>query len=311
MRFAGTCHRLIAPLCLAAAFAASVQSAAAQSNKDCTGISFISAGDAILTYDPFNPKRETVDFELIFANPQNTQCFMGLAVRSESGGSNRLLTGPGSPLPYDLRLNGHVLRNDLLTAIGNVPLHSGNLGEVRVRVRVEVPEGLAARAGTYADLLTVRAYDVKGPAQAQIGTDQVVQLRLAVPAKARITLAGGYGSGSVFGRNSLDLGEMRNGSSASAAVRVQSTSAVRLEIASENRGDLKLAAHYGPSASIPYLLSFDGEALDLRQGSVAVRRDGIGPLRGVDYKMTASVPPQPNKPAGTYNDLIVITVEAD
>lgn len=90
-------------------------------------------------------------------------------------------------------------------------------------------------------------------------------------------------------------------------IQLRSNEPVRVQLQSQNRGELVNVAQAGER--IPYQLVVDGSAIDMT-GPANLRRAPPRSLDGASYSAIATVPVVGNRFAGEYRDLISISVEA-
>ncbi|QHL90516.1 hypothetical protein GVO57_06260 [Sphingomonas changnyeongensis] len=165
-------------------------------------------------------------------------------------------------------------------------------------------------AGQYTDVVTLRAFALDGGTPVSLGVDTSFTARLIVPASVRILMDGAVtASNERFGLSMIFLGELSDGAEANANLQIRATSGVRLSVASRNKGVLQHVAVSGDGGAIPYRLTLDGRAIDLRSGPAALLRQLPGGAGRENVRMQINVPPAGARPAGTYRDVLTVTAE--
>lgn len=296
--------------CRAAFAALATFGAAGTATAACEGVTVVAPGNAVLNYDPFDELRETLDVDLIVRQRGTGACQLAFAVQSLVPGVYREMRGGNVPVRYELRLGPQLLQNDLtspVTVPGSVP---GGGRDTPVRLRFELPPGMLLPAGQYADVLTVRAFDVSTGPPVGLGVDTSFTARLVVPASVRILMDGGVAaSNERFGLSMIFLGELSNGAQADATLQIRATSGVRLSIVSRNRGVLQHLSVPGDAGAIRYGLSVDGRPVDLRAGPAMLNRMPPGGAGRENVRLQISVPRPSAQRAGTYRDTLTVTAE--
>ncbi|WP_205479344.1 hypothetical protein [Sphingomonas arenae] len=275
-----------------------------------------SAGVARLIYDPLNAVQETLEIELLLEQQSAKPCRYALAIAGAGSSRQRMMRDARGQLTYELQINGVLVSNDLNAPAainGNGRQVSRGSGEERktrtIRLKAMIPAGQFAPAGLYEDQLTLRLYDVTDGVPQQVGSDVPLIIGGDVPARAQINLAGT--SSSVFGSVNaagLSFGQLVTGAERDAYIQVRATAPVLLTISSANKGAMRHRSEPAATA-IPYAFSVDGQALDLRGGPKRLDRNPARGLQAENYRMAVRITDADNRQAGTYEDVITITVE--
>lgn len=183
------------------------------------------------------------------------------------------------------------------TAATNTSSHTLSAGEtLTIIYRFAVRADWNSKAGDYYEELVLTVYDDQTNEALDTARAQVF---LGVPPSTNIRFVGNS--------KRLDLGTISpNGVTRSPpfGIRVFSTSPYKLTVTSTNGGVLTNSA---ASAEIDYRMDLDGQAVDLGTGEERFYSEPTGNL-GKVMQVRVTVGPQPNKPAGTYRDLITVSV---
>ncbi len=270
-----------------------------------------------LIYDPFENVRETEQFELMFT-PRMKGCSFGLALGGLGTSTQRFLQGNGHTLEYELEFRGGNVRNDLNLPTAVITPNPGNgpkgadiqRGSPVETVKVIVPAGQFAPAGTYRDDITVRLFRVVNGVPEQTGEDQIVSILVDIPARAQINLAGS--SSPIFGGISgsgLDFGQLEQGEERDAYIQVRATSPVMLTLSSEFRSQMRHRFEGTGVPGIPYSLTIDNQTVDLSTGAKRIDRSTTHGLGADNYRIAARILDVRGRVAGQYEDVITVTVE--
>lgn len=175
-------------------------------------------------------------------------------------------------------------------------------GEVSIPYEVRMAIGWGAEAGLYVDELVFHLLDAQsGKAIAS----KKVQLDLDIPQTARIRFAGASGAD---GPARIEMGPISTTAptrSPPFALRVLSTSAYKVELASENAGALRRA---GTGDLIPYQMTVGGQAINLSGAGDSVRVSRHTSSVGDVHPVTIVIQPDPEYHAGEYSDRVTVTV---
>lgn len=293
-----------------------VAASPATANPACAASIRPSGGVARLIYDPLNAVQETLEIDLVLEQQSAKPCRFAVAIAGAGSSRERVMRDARGQLTYELQINGAVVSNDLnapaAISVGSRQVSRGSGEALKTRtipLKVMIRAGQFAPAGLYEDQLTLRLYDITDGVPQQVGSDVPLIIGGDVPARAQINLAGT--SSSVFGSvNSagLSFGQLVTGAERDAYIQVRSTAPVLLTISSANKGAMRHKSE--PAAtSIPYSFSVDGQALDLRGGPKRLDRNPVRGLQAENYRMAVRITDAENRQAGTYEDVITITVE--
>ena len=158
-----------------------------------------------------------------------------------------------------------------------------------------------SNAGTFTEDLTLEAQD----ASFRLSGGTHVVVGLEVLPSARIGLAGAYTMNN--GHAVVSLGELREGpAQVPLQLRVSSTGRYDLDVTSINGGRLRLGAS---DWEIPYSMTIGGNEVDL-SGTDTVSGPGSDGLTRSALPIYFLIGDVANKRAGTYSDLISISVSA-
>lgn len=236
-------------------------------------------------------------------NAGSDACQVQLAVGRDLGASPRsfpsyVLSGPTGLVPAAAISSVSKGSEARTTAPINVPAN----GRVRIPydIRIDVNWGMAS--GAYDQELYFELYDGEG--QHEVAS-QRTRLRLNIPPVARVRFAGASGTD---GAAQLAMGVLSTTSRTQSppfAIRVQSTSAYRIELSSQNRGSLLRTN--GPDL-IPYELLLDGEPLNLQGAGDYVTVNGASDGTGKVHPVRVIIEPDPTRHAGTYSDRVTVTI---
>ena len=192
--------------------------------------------------------------------------------------------------------------DDSASSPGGVTVTVPANGRVLVPYDVRLDIGWGVEARTYEQELVFRLY----PADSQDElAAQRTRLSLAVPTAARIRFSG---AGASDGAPVLDMGALSPiGRSVSPpfAIRVLSTAPYRVELVSENRGQLR---RVDGTELIPYRLSVGAQDLNLSGGGDFIRVPSHTGSTGNVHPVVIEIAPDPTRHAGNYSDRVTVTV---
>lgn len=174
--------------------------------------------------------------------------------------------------------------------------------QIRVPYDVRLSLGWGAKAGTYVQELIYQLYSSES--QAEIAT-QRTRLSLAIPAIARVRFSGASG---IDGPARVEMGPLSStGRTVSPpfAIRVLSTSAYRIELASRNQGFLRRVN--GPDL-IPYRLLLGGRDMKLARSAVLLGASGHTGATGDVHPVSVVIDPDPTRHAGDYSDNVTVSI---
>jgi hypothetical protein len=257
-------------------------------------------------YDPFSADQPAGSFDVTFINDGTLECRFRpiFTLDQEPFG---LQSGSSRRVPYTLF--------DVFSQYDATPRSGRSLANVTRREVVIAPHGQqivrynfsAARQsiprdGLFTQNLEVVAEDSSGNV---IGGRQLI-LGVEVQPSVLMGLSGAFRQNQ--GRALVDLGDLSHGIGAlPLKLYVQSTRGYTVSLESQNAGQLKLQ---GTSWAIPYQLSLGDRAVPLTGVGTYLSPSGSGavpdslPLRFV-------VEDTRNMRAGTYSDVITITIEVN
>ena len=263
-----------------------------------------------LIYDPFENVQESQAFEVRVFSPNDDResCQLGLAIGGAGSSRERILRHRGDELRYEIEIEGSTTANDLNAPTRVNPKRAG--GSLSQSVKLVVPAGQFANAGSYTDHITLRLHDLSEGVPRKMGVDMILAITVDIPARAQINLAGS--TSPVFGgvnASGLDFGELHTGKERDAFVQVRATSPVILTLQSANRGVLNHKTEPTNSRAIPYALTIDGEAINLSGSSARINRTPVNGLGADNYRMVARIVDADGRKAGRYEDVITISVE--
>lgn len=248
--------------------------------------------------DSMDDRQLTDRFQIFLRNDGNSECRLRLRVTRDLGASdpdfpNYSLMGPGGNVPISSSSPADVSTGSLLV------LQPGGRSPVSYGIRI--PVGWGMKSGDYRQMLVFSLSEDRS--DAPLATQQV-QLRLGIPATARIHFAGAKGGG---GGARIDLGQLSMTArtvSSPFAVRILSTAGYQLQFASQNGGALRRTD--GPE-TIAYNLFVDGRPFNMVTGDqveVGHHTSSTGDVHNVSI----TVEPNANWHAGNYSDRVTVTV---
>ena len=258
-----------------------------------------------IAYDPFDGVSRSTTFEVELKNNGPDACSLSIAVASQNMGNNRYFKDGGNQLRYVVEwTDGDDLPNNINSPRGWFQLQAGQTKPVALRVKV--PSGLIAPASTYDDTLTLRAY--KAGSSTQVGPERTAHADAIVEARAQVNIAGTSSShfGS-FGVDQIDFHTLTTGETRDAIVQVRATKAVTISVSSQHAGILQhkvLASDPG----VPYSMRLAGENVILTGPPFSLIRNPPVSLDGASYPMKLTIGDVAGRPAGTYQDMLTITV---
>lgn len=262
-----------------------------------------------ITYDPFDgtPGDTTLNVEIV--NASDEPCTVALAVGQVSGGAERLFTNVAAKLRYLVKQQGAELANDLSSPSGLAVVDGGVGKRQTLSFSIEVPAGQIAPAGTYTDVVQLRAFDLTGGRRSQLGPDRAIQATVVVQPRAQVNIAGASGAfAGRFGVGRIDFGQMEDGAERNAFVQVRATSPVTITLSSQNRGRLLQKVLRDQVLGVPYTLRLDGTPIDLVSGSSSLTRTPPIALEGASYPLSIRLGDVTGRRAGEFQDLITIDV---
>jgi hypothetical protein len=255
-------------------------------------------------YDPFGNSAPSGTFDLVFTNSGDAECtfYPVFALDGEPFG---LSTGNGRRTPYGIvdlfggydatPLAGRTQRRTGRRAVVVAPR-----GQQVVQYRLVVDDRSISGGGLHDQRVEIEAEATDGT---PIVAEQLV-LGLDVLPSATLGLSGAYRVNN--GRALVDLGELQEGiAEVPLQLRVQSTGRYKLTLASRNNGRLQLP---GTDWFVPYGLAIDGQSVELAGGSGEYSSPAGQGLRRDSLPLRFRVGDVSDRRAGTYSDVISISV---
>ena len=224
-----------------------------------------------------------------------------------SGGSRlnyQLYTTSG--MNYALKAPPTAMANEVLS--GSVPGAGGQV--IPLSFVFFIPPGQVVPPGTYTDRITISIYD----AYNSVGSPQatkIITIRAGVVAGAAMSIVP---TGAPFNASrpqyTLNFGMLSTGQRQSCDVLIKQNNNCTVYYSSANRGVLKQVP-IPTTDQIPYSCMAAGSMLDLSQAGRISLPPGISPgPDGARYPVSITIGNVGNATAGTYEDQITITVQA-
>lgn len=224
---------------------------------------------------------------------------VGFSAGSSGDVQSRHLTGTDETIRYDLldnRTNQNLL-TDIddggTTLSGTIP--AGTRVEESFVVRI-APDRLPA-AGTYADTVTVTAYDVFGDVQSQATLSIVLEVATAL----QLTLS----------TNDMDLGELIEGTTGVVNLIVQANASYGIELSSPYNEWRMAHEDETISSYVPYRLRLGNQNLDMDNSAIVIPGFQRTLLPGREHQLDVIVGNTDNAMSGPHSDVIEITVTAN
>ena len=254
-------------------------------------------------YDPFGGSVPGAVYQLIFSNRGDGECRF-TPVFSLDSPPFGLSSGRGRRIGYTIRDNfagvdvtpfaGRSRRTPTQRQVV-IPAN----GQQVVSYAFAVSEDDIRTDGLFTQVVFVEAEDQDGDL---LGGTQLT-LGVEVLPSARIGLAGAFVMNG--GLASIDLGELEEGTVATPLqLRVNSTGKYTLTISSANRGRLRLD---GSEWYVPYSMALGSEDVNL-QSSATLQGIGTGDVNSVGLPFQFTIGDTSARRAGTYSDVISISV---
>lgn len=236
-------------------------------------------------------------------NAGGDACQVRLGVGRDVGASARsfpsyVLSGPTGLVPAAVIPSVSKGSEARTTSVIHVPAN----GQVSIPYDVRIDVNWGMSSGAYDQELYFELYDAEGQ---QAIASQRTRLRLNIPPGVRIRFAGASGADGAAQLAMGDLSTTSKTQSPPFAIRVQSTSAYRIELSSQNRGSLLRTN--GPDL-IPYEMRLDGELLNLQGAGDYVTVNGASDGTGKVHPVRVVIEPDPTRHAGTYSDRVTVTI---
>jgi spore coat protein U-like protein len=295
--------RLLLPLALALAFVSP-----AYGHSGCNAqLADVEDIDDI-QYDPFQGVTVAVSFNVTFQNNDSVSCVLGVAVSREGNDGQRQLKKGSNQLLYTLKAPGGIeVPNSLSSPIGQLTVAAGK--RASLRLKLEVPAGQIGQAGEYRDTLVLRGYSMDGGVSPLGGGDRVEHAEANVASRAQVNIAGAAGSfGVPFAVDTIDFGNMVTGAERNAFVQIRATDDVTITVTSQNHGKLLHTSLKQQTGNVAYMLKLDSQALNLGYGSASIDRHPPITLDGISYPLSVRIGNVSGLLAGTYQDLVTVSV---
>ncbi|MDQ8758004.1 hypothetical protein RCO27_17395 [Sphingosinicella sp. LHD-64] len=296
-------------LLLAAAFAVLPAAVAGQSAAppaacrlriDAAASSWIIRG-----YDPFGNSAPSGTFELIFTNEGDRECtfYPIFSVDQEPFG---LRANNGRRVPYAL---ADMYGNYDATPVAGRTQRRATRRSVVVAPRSQqvvqygftVAEDMISGDGLYDQRVQIEAEGTDG---LPLSARQLV-LGIDVLPSATLGLSGAYQVSN--GQALVDLGELREGfAEVPLQLRVQSTRRYKLILESQNNGRLELP---GTDWFVPYQMSLGGQSVALSSGRGELSGQNGQGLTRESLPIRFRIGDVSDQRAGTYSDVISVSVE--
>lgn len=248
--------------------------------------------------DSMDKQQLTDQFRVTLRNDGDSECRLRVRVTRDlaaSDGSfpNYTLTGPGGNVAIT-----SASPSDVSSGSGVVIVAPG--GQRPVTYGVAVPVSWGMQSGDYRQQLVFAVSEDSN--NVALSTSQV-QLKLEIPATARIRFAGAGGQGGAR----INLGTLSTVAqtvSQPFAMRVLSTSAYQLRMSSQNGGRLRRTD--GPDV-IPYRLTVGGVPFNMATGGQLSVGRHTG-SQGDVHSVQVTIDPDTTWHAGDYSDRVTVDV---
>jgi hypothetical protein len=257
-------------------------------------------------YDPFSPMDVADDYRITIGNTGAAACAFGLLFRSQAG---RAMLG--GTLAYDITgINGSSLLTGATAAMTplarlTAPLAPNASGAIPFQV--VIPRGQFAAPGPYRDSMLLELYALDTAGRPIGGALQTATLAIGytVPRLLSVNIKGG-GTATTVGFGVLSDGQQRT-----VVIESRSNQTYQLDVTSDNRGVLALTPRIpGQSWSIPYTVSFAGQALKLAGTSGLRTLPPTRPESDASFPLTVIIGEVGQKRAGRYEDVITVEIKA-
>lgn len=257
-------------------------------------------------FDPFDTDQPQATYDVSFVNDGNAPCRFvprfatdGAALGLQAGGATRLVYSL-----YDVTSGQDVTprAGRTLRDAGQRMFDVAPGGQQLVRYQLNVGVGALPNDGRFTQRLFLVADGDRGVDFASRSINVGINIRPS----AVIGLAGAFRRSN--GQADVDLGELRTGvAQVPLQLNILSTRAYTLGFRSLNGGKLRLS---GTEWSIPYRVVVGEQTLDVSSGAVISPRS-TGTVRRDSLPLGIDVGPVDNKRAGTYMDLLTISVAVE
>jgi spore coat protein U-like protein len=244
------------------------------------------------------------DYALTAGTSANT----GSYTRQLSSGGSRLnyqlFTTSG--MNYNLKAPPSAQANEVLS--GSVPGPGGQV--IPLSFVFFIPPGQVVPPGTYTDQVTISIYDAYDSVGSPQATRTITISAVVVAGAAMSIVPTGGPFNSSRPQYTLNFGTLSTGQQQSCDVLIKQNNNCTLYYSSANRGVLQQVP-VPTTDQIPYSCMVAGAMLDLSQAGSLSLPPGISPgSDGARYPVNITIGNVGNASAGTYEDQITITVQA-
>jgi len=264
------------------------------------------AGSMTVTLTPmpsFDDQQIAERFQLEIRNTGRDLCTLRLSVGRDTASSDPnfpafTLSSLSGAIPAAALAGGEDSAGSPAGVSVTIPAN----GRVVVPYDVRLSVGWGIEARTYEQELIYRLHSTDSQDELAI---QRTRLSLTIPTAARIRFSG---ASATNGAPIVDMGPLSSiGRTVSPpfAIRVLSTAPYRVELASENHGQLRRVD--GPDL-IPYRLSVGNQAVNLSGGGAFIRKPSHTGSAGDVHPVAVEIEPDPRRHAGNYSDRVTVTV---
>jgi spore coat protein U-like protein len=263
-------------------------------------------------YEVYDPRQYTlaVDFS-VKVRKSGCAFFVTATSASSSNSTDRALVGSLQKLPYQIYRDG-----SLTTVLKDVPQAGPNdvlPGPVSkadetysFRFVLAIPALQVVIPDTYRDTIAIRVYEGT-VADASLEAQAQIQFTAAAPS----TVDFSFNNDTSFSgpkTSTLDLGDLSTGTTGSMTVRARGNGGFWFSMQSQNGGVLRNASGMNNDA-ISYVMKMNNIAVPLGSGPA----NFLGALlptspQGISYKLDVTVGDTSSASAGTYSDVVQITV---
>jgi hypothetical protein len=262
------------------------------------------ATSAQQVYDPFSSSDILLDVDISVTNNSEDKCTARYYLAPVNGtlalfkGIDRLT----------FRVEGPRGGGNLPETYGPFVLHLDSKETESITVRTTVPARQLVPRGDYYGDLAITAFG-NGNQPITIASPPVT-LRVRVPGRVEMTISGSISAPFPTGPSggaAISFGEAATGSKNQVYVHVWANGEVSISLDSENRGRLKLLDS-ATDGFIDYSARFDGVPAPL-SSRYSVRRAPPMTQAGGAYELAITLGDTRSKFAGTYKDVITVTVD--
>jgi spore coat protein U-like protein len=252
--------------------------------------------------------RQAVEFEVRGARG----CPFLVGFDSASSDNDRRLTKGAGHLRYQLYADyslGAILR-DVPGAAASELLSGvvGQGGRTRMRFYVVIPPLQVAAPDTYKDRVEANLYDFRD-GKARRVDDRDFDIEARVPTAVNLSFSADFDSSP--GAASINFPAVQRNDVRDLYFRARSNAGYELRLLSLNGGIMRYIG-FGDSSTIPYTLSIDGAVVPLSFGRVTELSGAPTgtPAIGNTHRLTVRIDDVGDATAGTYADVLLLTVQA-